>query len=144
MVNILLQCTETAQQVEAYIEKNLFDNAGIMYSSIDSHTGKPFERDFITSVKVPRRAVFDPWSYQTYEDSILIIGLYIDGLILKYGVKSDNVCLKRADELWAVVKNIYSCSQIHGIGTFLRPYGGYLTMSQFMEPLGYRSGKSII
>ena len=132
----LKECARTAGRVEAYIQDNLFDPAGIMYSGIDSHTGRPFERDFITPIKVPRRARFDPWAYWTYEDSILASGLYIDGLILQHELTGDSSCLDRAAERWGIVKNVYSCSQVHGIGTFLRPYGGYQRMHQFMEPLG--------
>lgn len=70
------QLAITAATVEAYIEANLFDPVGLMYSGIDSHTNRPFERDFITLRKVPRRAAFDPWSYWTYEDSVMSIPKY--------------------------------------------------------------------
>lgn len=132
----LTQLTATAETVEAYIATNLFDPVGLMYSGIDSHTGKPFGRDFITPRKVPQRAAFDPWSYWTYEDSVMSMGLYLDGLILQYEVTRDPACLERAQRLWTVIERVYSASQVYGIGSFLRPYGGFLTMGQFMEPLG--------
>ena len=134
--SILQACADTAVAVEKYIEEHLFDPSGIMYGAIDSHTGVPFGRDFITPRKVPRRASFDPWSYWTYEDSVLSMGLYLDGLVLKYGVTGRSECLSRAKKVWDVVRAIYSCSQVHGIGSFLRPYGGFENMSRFMEPLG--------
>jgi hypothetical protein len=34
------------------------------------------------------------------------------------------------------LRNTYSCSQVYGIGSFLRPYGGYEGMNDFVEPLG--------
>jgi len=132
----LTQLTATAETVEAYIATNLFDPVGLMYSGIDSHTNKPFARDFITPRKVPRRAAFDPWSYWTYEDSVMSMGLYLDGLVLQYEVTDDAACLQRAQRLWTVIERVYSASQVYGIGSFLRPYGGFLTMGQFMEPLG--------
>jgi len=135
MIN-LTQLTATAETVESYIETNLFDPVGLMYSGIDSHTNRPFERDFITTRKVPRRAAFDPWSYWTYEDSVMSMGLYLDGLMLQYEVTGDNVCLERAERIWTIIERVYSISQVYGIGSFLRPYGGFLTMGQFMEPLG--------
>jgi len=55
-------------------------------SGIDSHTDRPFDREFITEEKVPRRALFDPGSYWTYEHTIITMGHYIDGLVLKYDV----------------------------------------------------------
>jgi len=127
---------QTAEAVARYIEDHLFDPFGIMLSGIDSRTDKPFARDFITPIKVPRRAAFDPWTYWTYEDSIMTTGLYTDALVHRYEVTGDQKSLDRARELWRVVEKIYSCSQIHGIGSFLRPYGGYQTMNLFMEPLG--------
>lgn len=126
----------TAFEVEAYITEHLFDPQGIMYCGIDVLTGKPFTRDFITPIKVPQRAAFDSWSYWTYEDSVLSTGLYLDGLVLKYEVTGDRALLERAGKLWTVIKSIYSCSQVHGIGSFLRPYGGFAQMDRFMEPLG--------
>ena len=134
--SLLEECASTAQEIESYVEAHLFDPLGIMYSYVDSHTNRPFDRGFVTPIKVPRRAAFDPWAFWTYEDSILTTGLYIDGLILKYKVTGDEACLGRLAELWAIVKNVYACSQVHGIGCFLRPYGGYLGMSKWMEPLG--------
>ena len=133
---IVSTCENTASAVEMYIRRCLFDPNGIMYSGIDAHTNAPFDPDFITPQKVPRRAAFDPWSYWTYEDSVLSMGLYIDALDLKYEATGDPVCLNQAKEIWDVIKSVYSCSQVHGIGSFLRPYGGYYGMSGFMEPLG--------
>lgn len=135
MIN-LRPLTATAEAVESYIEANLFDSVGLMYSGIDSHTNQPFARDFITPCKVPRRAAFDPWSYWTYEDSVMSMGLYLDGLVLQYEVTGDEACLHRAHGIWTMIERVYSCSQVYGLGSFLRPYGGFLTMQQFMEPLG--------
>ncbi len=128
--------TNTAEAVECYIQTNLFDPVGLMYSGIDSHTNQPFDRNFITPRKVPRRATFDPWSYWTYEDSVMSMGLYLDGLILQYEVTGDEACLQRAYRIWKMIERVYSCSQVYGLGSFLRPYGGFLTMRKFMEPLG--------
>lgn len=129
-------CDNTSEDVQKYIEQHLFDKRGIMYSGINYKTGKPFEKEFITPVKTCRRAYFDPWSYWTYEDSVMTMGLFMDGLILKYEITKDSSCLSKAEEIWKVIKQIYSSSQIHGIGSFLRPYGGFEIMHKFMEPLG--------
>lgn len=134
--SILHACLDTAAAVEEYVKRHLFDPHGIMYSGIDSHTDAPFDRDFITPQKVPRRAAFDPWSFWTYEDSVMSMGSYLDGLVLKYEVTGDSECLTRADRIWKVICEIYSCSQVHGIGSFLRPYGGFEQMHRFIEPLG--------
>ncbi|MCK5118919.1 MAG: hypothetical protein KAQ78_05020, partial [Candidatus Latescibacteria bacterium] len=134
--SILHACLDTAAAVEEYVERHLFDPHGIMYSGIDSHTDAPFDRDFITPQKVPRRAAFDPWSFWTYEDSVMSMGSYLDGLVLKYEVTGDSECLSRAERIWKVISEIYSCSQVHGIGSFLRPYGGFEQMHRFIEPLG--------
>lgn len=133
---MLESCHDTATAVESYINQHLFDPRGIMYSGIDSHTGKPFDRDFITPRKVPRRAAFDPWSYWTYEDSVMAMGLYLDGLVLQHQVTGNTTCLEQAGRIWNILHAIYSSSQIHGIGSFLRPYGGFETMHRFLEPLG--------
>ncbi len=128
--------TATADAVERYIQTHLFDPVGLMVSGIDSHTNQPFARDFITPRKVPRRAAFDPWSYWTYEDSVMSMGLYLDGLMLQFEVTKDDACLQRAHRIWTMIERVYSASQVYGLGSFLRPYGGFLTMRQFMEPLG--------
>ena len=128
--------TQTATASEDYIEGHLFDPAGIMYSYVDVETGQPFDRAAITTRQVPVRAHFDPWSYWTYEDSIATMGLYLDGLVRKYAVTREPACLERAHKLWLVIRNIYACSQAHGIGSFFRPYGGYVKMGAFAEPLG--------
>ena len=130
------QLLELAPAVEQYIEQHLHDPAGIMYAYIDVRTNRPFDRDAITTRHVPVRAHFDPWSYWTYEDSICTMGLYIDGLVRKFEATGERACLERAHKLWLVIRNIYACSQVYGIGSFLRPYGGYLTMGAFAEPLG--------
>jgi rhamnogalacturonyl hydrolase YesR len=100
--------TITAAAVEAYIQANLFDPVGLMYSGIDSHTNRPFAREFMTPCKVPWRAAFDPWSYWTYEDSVMSMGLYLDGLVLQYEVTGDEECLQRAHRLWTVIERVYS------------------------------------
>ena len=127
---------ETAADAERYIEAHLFDPAGLIYSGIDAHTDAPFAEAFITPRKVPRRAAGDPWSYWSYEDSVMSMGLYLDGLVLKYQVTGDTECLLTAQRVWAMIYNVYACSQVHGIGSFLRPYGGFETMHRFLEPLG--------
>ena len=109
---------------------------GIMYSFIDLRTGKPFPREFITPNKVPRRADIDPWAWWTYENSIENMGMYIDALVRKYEVTGDAACLQRCAEVWLTVRDIYYASQVYGIGSFLRPYGGFEVMGQFAEPLG--------
>src|SRR5688572_15069923 len=118
------------------MEQHLFDAQGIMYSGIDGQTNQPFDPALLTPPTVPRRAECDAWNYWTYEDSVICIGLYIDGLVRKYEVTGDAKCLERAHSLWRVLRNVYSCSQVYGIGSFLRPYGGYEGMNTFVEPLG--------
>ncbi len=127
---------KTANALEEFIEEKLFDPSGIMYSGIDGFTGKPFDPEFITPLKAPGRAAFDPWSYCSYEDSIMTSGFYIEAMVLKYELTGDSLYLERAGKVWQTVKNIYSCSQVNGIGSFLRPYGGYDKMFAFAEPLG--------
>ncbi len=135
-MNNLQPLTATADAVERYIQTHLFDPVGLMVSGIDAHTNQPFARDFITPRKVPRRAAFDPWSYWTYEDSVMSMGLYLDGLMLQYAVTKVDACLQRAHRIWTMIERVYAASQVYGLGSFLRPYGGFLTMRQFMEPLG--------
>ncbi len=133
---MLKKCHETASAVEVYIQDRFFDPCGLMYSAIDSQRDAPFERDFITPVKVPRRACAEPWAYWTYEDSVMSMGLYLDALMLKHEVTRDTSCLDRAATVWDAIHKVYSCSQVHGIGCFLRPYAGFVGMARFMEPLG--------
>ena len=133
---MLDNCEGTATQIEAYITAHLFDPSGIMCSGVDMRTGKPFAPEFLTPRKVGRRAAFDPWSYWTYEDSVMSLGLYLDGLVLQHEVTGCPSCLKQAESLWHTIEAIYSCSQVHGLGSFLRPYGGFLQMARFLEPLG--------
>jgi hypothetical protein len=133
---MLESCHETAHAVDAYIQDHFFDPFGLMYSAIDSQRDAPFERDFITPIKVPRRAAAEPWAYWTYEDSVMSMGLYLDALVLKHKVTGDASCLERAAAVWGTIHKIYSCSQVHGIGCFLRPYAGFEGMARFMEPLG--------
>ena len=64
-MNCMHTLKKTAEQVEQYAEDHLFHGAGLMFSGIDSHTNQPFARDFITEEKVPRRALFAPWSFWT-------------------------------------------------------------------------------
>ena len=109
---------------------------GILYAFFDLRTGKPFPREFITPNKVPRRADIDPWAYWTYENTIENMGMYFDALVRKYEVTGDAGCLDRCAELWLTVRDIYYASQVYGIGSFLRPYGGFERMGQFAEPLG--------
>jgi hypothetical protein len=128
---------ETISAVEAYIRENEFwDPFGVMYAYIDRFTGKPFERDFITPIKVPRRADIDPWSYWAYEDTVETTGAYIYGLVSKYRVTGDLACLELAQAAWRSLRNIYYASQVYGIGSFLRPYGGFENMGKWTEPLG--------
>ena len=44
---------DIASQIETYIERNLFDASGLMYSYIDAQTNQPFARDYITPEKAP-------------------------------------------------------------------------------------------
>jgi len=127
----------TADAVEQYAEEHLFDEFGLMMSTVDSHTGRPFEREFVTTEKVPRRARFDPWSWLTYEDSIMTAGHYIDGLVMKYEITGDGNSLRRAEAVWSACRDVsYQSQSYGGIGCFLRPYGGFDGMEKFGEPLG--------
>lgn len=127
----------TANAIEQYAEAHMFDSFGLMMSSIDINTNRPFDRQFITENKVPRRAMFDPWSFWTYEDSIMTAGHYIDGLVIKYELFDDKAALDRAREVWGVCCQVYYQSCLYGgIGAFLRPYGGFDEMEKFGEPLG--------
>ncbi len=123
-------------RIEDYLAAHFWDPDGILYAYVDVQTGKPFEKDFITREKVARRAAFNPWAWWTYEDSIQNSGHYLDGLVRKYEVTGDAECLRRANDVWQMLEKVYLASQVHGIGSFLRPYGGFLEMEKFMEPLG--------
>ena len=126
-----------AGELDSYIDSTGFwDPSGLMYAYIDVSTGRPFEPEFITNTKVPRRADVDPWAWWTYEDTVESTGVYIDGLIRKYRVTGDAACLDRARSAWESLRNIYYASQVYGIGSFLRPYGGFEGMGRFVEPLG--------
>ena len=127
---------QTADAVREYIDANLFDSVGLMMSGIDSHTDKAFDPSFLTPRKVPRRAAHDPWSYWTYEDSVMSMGLYLDALVLQYEVTGEATHLQRARRMWTMIERVYAASQVYGPGSFLRPYGGFLNMGKFMEPLG--------
>ena len=131
----------TAAAVARYIEEHLFDPEGFMMSAIDARTGRPFDPAFITPIKVPRRADINPWAFWTYEDCVMSTGLYMDALMRQYAVTGEARCIERCRTLWNTLRRIYSASQIHGIGSFLRPYGGWrggleTVMHQFLEPLG--------
>lgn len=137
MTNHLASIVATTAEIEAYAEAHLFDDAGLMMSGVDRITGRPFDREFVTDEKVPRRAMFDPWSYWTYEDSIMSAGHYIEGLVLRYEHSSDAVALERAKRVWRVCVAVAYQSQVYGgAGCFLRPYGGFDQMEKFGEPLG--------
>lgn len=128
---------KTADEIEDYADRHMFDEFGLMISAIDSHTYRPFEKDFITEEKVPRRAVFSPWSFWSYEDSIMTTGHYIDGLVMKYEYTGDNSCIEKAKSAWEVCLAVSYQSQAYGgLGCFLRPYGGLDEMEKFGEPLG--------
>lgn len=138
------QLNQTATEAEAYIDTHFFGDIGrhyvtgqgIMYAFIDARTGKPFPKEFITPLKTPRRADIDPWAWWTYENTIENMGMYFDALIRKYEVTGDTSCLERCAALWQTTRDIYFASQVYGIGSFLRPYGGYEKMGAFAEPLG--------
>ena len=145
-----------ATQAEKYINDHLFDPDGLMYSYIDVQTGKPFEEDYVVqsssraelkenvgrakSWSVHDRANSDPWAYWSYEDTILIVGVYIKALVLKYELTGDSKALEQAFKIWDTYKQVYYASQVYGIGSFLRPYGGWAGgfegMSRWLEPLG--------
>jgi hypothetical protein len=126
----------TLLEAESYIEERLFDPYGLLYAYIDIQTGKPFAPGVPTPAMTPVRARFDPWSYWSYEDSICAMGMYVDGQMRKYRVTGEQECLEKAHQVWLTVRNIYYTSQMHGRGTFMRPYGGLRTMEKFLEPLG--------
>lgn len=148
----------TATQVEQYINEHLFDPDRFMYSYVDFRTGKPFDEEF--AVRSSSRAELEgnvrssrgkPWSihhyansdpvtYWSYEDTILTAGCYMEALVLKYEVTGDSKALEQAFAIWNTYKQVYYASQVYGVGTFLRPYGGrvggFEGMRRWMEPLG--------
>ena len=131
------QIATSLAAIEEYVEAHLFDPSGILMSAADCRTGKPFAREFITEEKVARRAMFDPWSWWTYEDSIMCAGHYIDGLVMRYEMTGDATALEQAQRVWRVCLDISYQSQAYGgVGCFLRPYGGFDQMEKFGEPLG--------
>lgn len=133
----LTSIIETADAIERYAEAHLFDESGLMLSGIDLQTNAPFARHLITADIVPRRAMFDPWSYWTYEDSAMTAGHYIDGLVMKHELTGDEAALRRAREIWQVYLGVaYQSWASAGIGAFLRPYGGFDRFEAFGEPLG--------
>ena len=129
-----------AAQIERYIQDYLFDPDGLMYSYIDVRTGKPFEREPLEHLRRPFRGQDDPVTYWSYEDSIITGGLYMEALVLKHEVTGDAAALEQAFRIWETYKLVYYASQVFGIGSFLRPYGGFAdgfeVMSRWAEPLG--------
>lgn len=136
MSALTAQHANVAARLEAYIEAHFRDPNDLMYSGLDAFTGQPFDPVVFTPLTVPRRADVDPWAYWTYEDSVQNTGIYLDGQVLKYEVTGDPACLAQAQRAWRTLRNIYSASQVYGIGSFLRPYGGFEGMGRFVEPLG--------
>ena len=140
----------TATAAERYINEHLFDPDGLMYSYIDVQTGKPFEEDYVAHFKenvrrakswsAHHRANSDPVTYWSYEDSVITAGCYMEALALKHQVTGDAAALEQAFKIWNRYKHIYFVSQVHGSGSFLRPYGGFAGgfagMNKWMEPLG--------
>ncbi len=64
------------------------------------------------------------------------MGLYLDALVLQYEITGEAACLERAQRIWTMIERVFAASQVYGPGSFLRPYGGFLNMGKFMEPLG--------
>jgi len=127
---------DTAARVEDYLQRFLFDPRGIPYAGIDSHTGKPFDADYLKPIKVPRRAQFDPVSWWTYEDSAMALGFLLDARLLEHQITGNLAALQHAHQHWYTIRKIYAASQVMGAGSFLRPYGGFDGMLRFAEPLG--------
>src|SRR5688500_235071 len=128
-----------AAEIESYVHEHFWDPDGILYAYVDALTGRPFERDQIGRAQVVRRAAGEPWmpwAWWTYEDTIQNAGNYLDGLVLKFEQTGDAEALRRAGDVWRMLRRIYLASQVYGIGSFLRPYGGLLGMGRFVEPLG--------
>ena len=151
---------KTATQAERYINEHLFDPDGLMYSYIDVQTGKIFEEDYVAHYKenvrrakswnAGHRSDSDPVTYWSYEDTIATAGYYIEALVLKYELTADSKALEQAFKIWDTYKQVYYASQVYGIGSFLRPYGGraadatrgggygsgFEGLGRWMEPLG--------
>lgn len=146
----LEQLQKVEAEAEKYIHEHLFDPDGFMYSYVDVRTGKPFEESYVAHFKElernakkwseHNRANRDPVTYWSYEDTIATAGYYMEGLILKYEVTGDEKALNEAFQIWDRYRHVYYASQIFGIGSFLRPYGGqtggFAGMQRWMEPLG--------
>lgn len=140
----------TAAQAERYINEHLFDPDGLMYSYIDVRTGKPFQEDYVAHFKenvrlakswsANHRTDSDPVTYWSYEDTIITAGAYMQALVLKHEVTGDATALEQAFKIWDTHRHVYYVSQVYGIGSFLRPYGGFAGgfagMNRWMEPLG--------
>lgn len=147
---VLSELKDTATHAEGYIKDHLFDPDGLMYSYVDIRTGKPFAEEYVASFKehvrratawsVHHRADSDPVTYWSYEDTVAAAGFYIQALVLKHDVSGDESALQEAFRIWDRYRQVYYASQVHGIGCFLRPYGGFkggfAGMNQWMEPLG--------
>ena len=147
---------DSATRADRYINEHLFDPDGLMYSYIDVRTGKPFEEGYAVrsarraevrteagrdgSWSVNERANSDPRTYWSYEDTVVTAGCYIEALVLEYGLTGDSKSLEQAFRIWDTYKQVYYASQVYGIGSFLRPYGGraggFEGMGRWMEPLG--------
>jgi len=140
----------TVVEAESYINEHLFDPDGLMYSYIDVRTGMPFAEDYARECRhfstpseawsIHLRADADPVTYWSYEDTIATGGYFMEALILKHEVTGDGAALERAFRIWRTYRNVYYASQVHGIGSFLRPYGGFAAgfagLGRWMEPLG--------
>ncbi len=130
----------TALAAERYINEHLFDPDGLMYSYIDVRTGKRIDPATVEHLRRPFRGHDDPATYWSHEDSILVGGLYMEALVLKHEVTGDVAALEQAFRMWNAYKLVYYASQVYGIGSFLRPYGGFSGgfegMIRWAEPLG--------
>lgn len=120
--NMLKQKSTT---IEAYLEDKMIAPSGVVYSMINSDTGKPWvSGDWLgeyESLKIPNTL---PWEVLGFENCGMVTGAYLAAMTFKYKSTGSAEALAIASRTFTGLVHIYELGQKKEVGFFPKIYGG--------------------
>lgn len=96
-----------ARDMEAFIESNMLDSHGQVYTFVDRTTGKPLENRVLEAVDPIRLKKGTTAGWWKYENNSMNTGNYLVALLHRYEKEGDTQALFRARNCFEALKYIY-------------------------------------
>lgn len=117
-----------AREIEAWVEANMVDSNGIVYTFVDRITGKPIANDIVEAIDPIRLKVGTTEGWWAYENCTMVTAAYMQAMLYRYEVEGDISALARARRCFDALRYIYERGKELEEGFMPKIYGDQFTL----------------